>query len=119
MHVTLLFYTVTRWLTLRLDVTGEEMTSRKRSAAKRQREEFEAGFGSLDGLFERAERAQEELEATREEAYRRKSCDRKNRYDTKLDAQDAIARSADRGVRGLTCYKCEFCGGWHLTSHGR
>ena len=95
------------------------MTSRKRSAAKRQREEFEAGFGSLDGLFERAERAQEELEATREGAYRKKSCDRKNRYDTKLDAQDAIARSDDRGVRGLTCYKCEFCGGWHLTSHGR
>jgi hypothetical protein len=95
------------------------MTSRKRSAVKKQREEFEAGFGSLDGLFERAEQGMSALEAKREGAYRAKSCGRKNRYDTKLDAQDAIARSADRGVRGLTCYRCEFCGGWHLTSHGR
>ena len=95
------------------------MTSRKRSALRRQREDFEAGFGSPDDLFERAEKGIGELEAQREGAHRAKSCERKNRYDTKLDAEDAIARSAGRGVRGLTCYRCEFCGGWHLTSHGR
>ena len=31
------------------------MTSRKRSATKKQREQFEAGLGGLDGLFARAE----------------------------------------------------------------
>ena len=95
------------------------MTSRKRSATRRQREEFEAGFGSLDSLFERAEAAQDELDERREARYRTKSCERKQRYSTRLEAQDAIAACADHGTHGLTCYKCEFCGGWHLTSHGR
>ena len=95
------------------------MTSRKRSATKRQRDRFEAGFGSLDDLFEKAERAQDELDSRREARYRAKSCESKQRYQTKLEAEDAIAACADHGTRGLSCYKCEFCGGWHLTSHGR
>ncbi len=92
------------------------MPSRKRSATRKQREEFEAGFTSLDGLFERAERAQGELDSRREAAYRSRSCERKMRYDTRADAEDAIARCEERGRHGLHCYRCEFCGGWHLTS---
>ena len=30
---------------------------------------------------------------------------------------DAIAACEDYGTRGLRCYKCEYCKGWHLTSH--
>lgn len=92
------------------------MPSRKRSAVRKQREEFEAGFTSLDGLFSRAEREQGELASRREAAQRSRSCERKNRYDTRADAEDAIARCEERGRRGLRCYRCEFCGGWHLTS---
>ena len=92
------------------------MTSRKRSATKRQREEFEAGFGSLDDLFERAERDRDELDARREAADRSRSCERKNRYASRLDAEEAIQRCADHGRRGLHCYRCTYCGGWHLTS---
>ena len=42
------------------------------------------------------------------------------REDERRDALDAEAVMADcenRGRRGLACYKCEYCGGWHLTSH--
>ena len=95
------------------------MTSRKRSAIRKQREEFKAGFGGSDSLFERAEAAQAQLNDVRESRLRARACERKQRYDTRLDAQDAIAACAEHGTRGLTCYHCEFCGGWHLTSHGR
>lgn len=92
------------------------MPSRKRSATRKQREEFEAGFTSLDGLFARAEAAQDRLDSRREAVHRARSCERKMRYDTRTDAEDAIARCKERGTRGLRCYRCEFCGGWHLTS---
>ena len=92
------------------------MTSRKRSATKRQRETFEAGVGGMDDLFARAEREHDRLEGRREQADRARSCERKNRYATRAEAQEAIARCADNGRRGLSCYRCEYCGGWHLTS---
>ena len=33
------------------------------------------------------------------------------------DAEAVMADCENRGRRGLACYKCEYCGGWHLTSH--
>lgn len=57
------------------------------------------------------------LDAERDEAWRYKSCERKNRYDTRAEAEAVMADCENHGRRGLACYKCEYCGGWHLTSH--
>ena len=38
------------------------------------------------------------------------------REDERRDAL-VMAGCESRGRRGLACYKCEYCGGWHLTSH--
>ena len=65
---------------------------------------------------ERAEHERDELDARREAADRSRSCERKNRYASRLDAEEAIRRCADHGRRGLHCYRCSYCGGWHLTS---
>lgn len=72
---------------------------------------------SLDDAFARAEEECTAADERCEAAFREKSCESKNRYDTRQDAEEAIARCAEHGRRGLTCYRCEFCGGWHLTSH--
>ncbi|MBS5233961.1 MAG: D-aminoacyl-tRNA deacylase [Collinsella sp.] len=37
--------------------------------------------------------------------------------DTRAEAEAVMADCENRGRRGLACYKCEYCGGWHLTSH--
>ncbi|MBQ9007078.1 MAG: hypothetical protein IJ092_12030 [Atopobiaceae bacterium] len=96
------------------------MTSRKRSARQRQVESFKAQLSSdLDGVFARARAERSAAEGRREEAYRAKSCSSKNRYATRWDAQEAITLCAEHGRSGLTCYRCDFCGGWHLTSHPR
>lgn len=42
------------------------------------------------------------------------SCGRKTRFRSETTAQRYIERHS---TLGLACYKCEFCGGWHLTSH--
>ena len=74
------------------------------------------GAGGLDDLFEaegeRVERAAEEHDA----AVRRKACESKNRYASRSDAEEAIASCAAHGTRGLHCYRCPYCNGWHLTS---
>ena len=36
---------------------------------------------------------------------------------TRAEAEAVMADCENRGRRGLACYKCEYCGGWHLTSH--
>ena len=96
------------------------MTSRKRSARQKQVEAFKAQLSSdLDGVYARARAERSAAESRREEAYRTKSCASKNRYATRWDAQEAIALCAEHGRTGLTCYRCDFCGGWHLTSHPR
>ena len=92
------------------------MTSRKRSARQRQVEAFKAQLGGLDDLYEREERSRDALAAHRESALRTRSCDSKNRYATRWDAQEAIALCAEHGRAGLHCYRCDYCGGWHLTS---
>lgn len=94
------------------------MPSKKRSARRKQRESFEAGLGAgLDDVYARAEAEQAAESERREAAYRTKSCESKKRYDTRADAEEAIGRCAEHGRTGLTCYHCEYCGGWHLTSH--
>lgn len=96
------------------------MGSRKRSARQRQVEAFKAQLASdLDDVYARAEAERSVAEERREAAHRLKSCESKNRYATRWDAQEAIAACASYGRTGLTCYRCELCGGWHLTSHPR
>lgn len=44
------------------------------------------------------------------------ACARKRRYETKADARKAAARGASRkDAPQLYAYKCDICGGWHLT----
>jgi len=95
------------------------MTSRKRSAMRRERDEFRQslGAGDLGGLFEREERFRDQLDQRRDDARRSKACESKNRYATRADAEEALAWCEARGTRGLAIYRCEFCHGWHLTSH--
>ncbi|OUP09811.1 hypothetical protein B5F33_04285 [Collinsella sp. An2] len=93
------------------------MTSRKPQARARQRSEFMHDVGDLDALFSAGRRGLNELDARREEAHYEKACGLKKRYDSRADALAAIDACAAHGRRGLSCYKCSYCGGWHLTSH--
>lgn len=94
------------------------MTSRKRSARERKIAAFEAQLtDDLDDVYARAEAERSAANERRESAFRQKSCESKKRYDTRTEAEEAIALCAEHGRHGLSCYRCEFCGGWHLTSH--
>lgn len=95
------------------------MGSKKRTAWAKQKAEFlgSASGGDMFGLFARESERHDELDAEREEAHRYKSCARKNRYDSRMEAEAVMADCENRGRRGLSCYKCGYCGGWHLTSH--
>lgn len=92
------------------------MGSRKRSARRKEREAFLSGTGGLDDAFARAGAREGALESLRERVRRTRACERKNRYETRADAQEAIAACSSYGRTGLHCYKCPYCGGWHLTS---
>ena len=46
----------------------------------------------------------------------RKACTSKKRYPYRSDAEEAIELCAQHGTRGLHCYRCPYCDGWHLTS---
>ena len=91
------------------------MTSKKRSALRKQREEFDRSLTGMDDLFARAESGLSELSRTREASVRARSCERKNRYASRSEAEEAIEWCAAQGRRGLSYYRCEHCGGWHLT----
>lgn len=95
------------------------MGSRKRAAWTRAKSEFRSSAtgGDMSDLFTREDAHQQELDAERDEAFRYKSCSSKNRYDTRDEAEAVMADCENHGRRGLSCYKCEYCGGWHLTSH--
>ena len=93
------------------------MGSKKRSALSREREAFLAGLGGMDDTFRREGVRQERTERHRENAMRHKACASKQRYTTRVLAQNAIIASEEHGVRGLRCYRCSYCHGWHLTSH--
>lgn len=100
------------------------MASRKPSARAKQAAVFSAGiadegFGDdfLDDVFSRERERDLEIESRRESARYEKACASKNRYATRGEALAAIRSCEDHGRRGLSCYKCSYCGGWHLTSH--
>ena len=100
-------------------LAGENMTSRKRSARQRQIAEFKAQAGGLDDVFAREAHRRDELDERKNLARRNRACESKMRYSSRSEAQDAIAACAARGRGGLRCYRCQYCGGWHLTSHPR
>ena len=99
------------------------MGSRKPSARAKKIAAFKASFVDADGFpaslsdpFAQEDRKRAERERERAEALRNKACESKNRYDTRVEAEEAIASCAAYGRRGLHCYQCPYCDGWHLTS---
>lgn len=95
------------------------MGSRKRSARERERTAYRSSLGGMDGIFAREEKRREQKDAEREASRRQRTCERKKRYASRVDAEDAIAACAEHGRRGLRAYRCPYCGGWHLTSKPR
>ncbi len=99
------------------------MSSKKRSARTRQREVFLAGLygadmGDMDDVFTHEERRRDRMDERREAALRHKACASKRRYGSRMQAESAITACAEHGTTGLRCYRCTYCHGWHLTSHG-
>ncbi len=96
------------------------MGSRKRSAREREVARFKAELfdaGSLGDAFAREAGREQDLAERRDAARRDRACASKNRYASRAEAEDAIASCAEYGRRGLVCYRCPYCHGWHLTSH--
>ena len=93
------------------------MGSRKPSANAKRVQQFKSQLGGLDNLFDSEHRREERLSEEKEAARRQKSCESKNRYPSKTEAQLAIASCAEHGTKGLSTYRCPYCKGWHLTSH--
>lgn len=46
------------------------------------------------------------------------ACRRKRRFETEREADDAAYAARMEGRR-LQIYRCEWCGGWHLTSRAK
>lgn len=94
------------------------MGSRKGSAKAKQIARFKAGLGGMDDLFDKEEALRDKRAQEKDAALRRKACESKNRYASRMEAEDAIRSCEEYGRRGLRCYKCPHCNGWHLTSKG-
>ena len=92
------------------------MSSRKPSAKAKQVERFKSQLGDLGAAFEREAQRADERAQKKEAALRAKACESKNRYSCKSDAEAAIRSCAEHGTKGLHCYRCPYCNGWHLTS---
>lgn len=98
------------------------MTSKKRSAREKQvaafKEQLGAAFDadSMEDVFAREERRRADAAVERDAARRNRACESKNRYASRAEAEEAIASCAAYGRRGLHSYRCDYCGGWHLTS---
>ena len=88
------------------------MGSKKRSARAARRAAFESQLGSGPSS---ASVAFSREAARRDEHLRYRACDRKKRYATRAEAEDAIRSCKRHGSRDLTCYECSYCSGWHLT----
>lgn len=95
------------------------MGSRKRTALRRQREEFLGGLGGMDDVFDRETIRSQQLDDRRDAIMERKACTSKQRYANRREAEAAIEDCAAHGTYGLHCYRCPYCHGWHLTSHPR
>ena len=53
-----------------------------------------------------------------EDAGEFKVCTRKRRYASEAEAKKAAERSSRRkDAPKIFVYRCEYCGGWHLTHH--
>ncbi len=95
------------------------MSSRKPSAKAKRVEKFKdqlrAAYEQDDPFAaENARRARDNEQ--REASRRKKTCESKNRYSTRAEANEAIQSCAEHGTEGLHCYQCPYCNGWHLTS---
>jgi hypothetical protein len=93
------------------------MSSHKRSARAKQVADFKAGLGGMDDIFAREDARRESAREDREAAKRMKACESKNRYSCRNDAEAAAISCAEHGCPGLQVYHCDYCNGWHLTSH--
>ena len=69
------------------------MGSKKRAAWSKAKSEFlgAATGGDMSNLFAREDERRDALDAERDEAWRYKSCERKNRYDTRAEAEAVMA----------------------------
>ena len=63
------------------------MGSKKRSAWQKQKAEFAASLGGMDDLFASENARSQRHDEEREAAHRRKSCERKNRYASRYEAE--------------------------------
>ena len=94
------------------------MGSRKRSARMRVRQEFEREFFDREDLFEGARESLGALAERRDQVRYEKACGSKRRFATHAEAKDAVRYQESLGKRGLSVYRCDYCKGYHLTSHG-
>mgnify|MGYP000597455075 CR=1 FL=1 len=94
------------------------MGSKKRSAWQKQKAEFAASLGGMDDLFASENARSQRHDEEREAAHRRKSCERKNRYASRYEAELTAVECAEHGAPPLHVYHCPYCNGWHLTSKG-
>ena len=92
------------------------MTSRKPSAKAKKVAQFKSQLGGMDDVFAQEQRRLENLADNKEAALRNKACESKNRYSSRSEAEAMIRTLATYGKRGLHCYRCSYCNGWHLTS---
>ena len=67
----------------------------------------------MDSLFAAESRRASDAFGERQ----RQACLAKNRYDTREDAEEAAQTCTTSGRRKLSVYRCDYCDGWHLTSH--
>lgn len=68
----------------------------------------------------RKEMAERDAKVTSEHGERgHQACGRKVRYATKSEALVKASRCIRHGAPALSAYKCQYCGGWHLTSRVR
>mgnify|MGYP000761788574 CR=1 FL=1 len=76
-----------------------QMGSKKRAAWSKAKSEFlsTATGGDMSDLFAREDERRDALDAERDEAWRYKSCERKNRYDTRAEADKLWGKL--RGLR--------------------
>ena len=97
------------------------MGSKKRSAWAKQKAEFNAALdmSGMEDIFAREQERVDDVTARREAALREKACESKNRYASRAEAEENRAWCEARGTRGLSIYRCQYCNGWHLTSHPR
>ena len=99
------------------------MSSKKRAAWSRQKEEFRSRLGEsqggFDDIFAAEDLRRNEAAFAREAELRVKACESKNRYAHLDEAEEALAWCESRGRRGLSIYECPYCNGWHLTSKAR